>query len=175
MKFGGALRSVSGMLGMREETGAAAVEFAICASCFVIIVAGTVDFGYWIYAASALTAAVSAGSQYAENNAALVLSNPTALQSDVQTIVENAVGTSWASATVNVNNGGDTTGCYCPTGSPGTWSWGSVVKCGNTCANGGVAGQFVTITASHTVSPLFPTYKLTYNGTINRGALVETQ
>jgi Flp pilus assembly protein TadG len=172
---GSALETVSRSLTARENAGTATVEFALFASLFVIIVAGTADFGYWIYTASGLTAAVSAGSQYAENNAATVASNPSGLATDISTVVNNANGMGWATSTINVNNGNDTTGCYCPTGSPGSWTWGSAAACGSACAGGGVAGQFVTITASHTVSPLFPTYNLTYNGTISRSAIVETQ
>jgi hypothetical protein len=33
----------------------------------------------------------------------------------------------------------------------------------------------VTITASHSLSPLFPTFGLTDNSTISRSAMVETQ
>jgi Flp pilus assembly protein TadG len=175
MILGGALGIVSRLLRAGENAGAAAVEFAFFVPLFLIIVAGTVDFGYLIYITSQLTFAVSAGSQYAENNAAMVSSNPSGLSTNIQTVVENANGAGWATGTVNVNNGNDSTHCYCPTGSPGSWTWGSAVACGSSCAGGGVAGQFVAITASRSVSPLFPTYGLAYNGTISRSAMVETQ
>jgi Flp pilus assembly protein TadG len=173
--FGDALRSLTRIPEARKNAGTAAVEFALLFSLFTMIAAGTIDYGYLIYAASELTAAVSAGAQYAEKNAVMVGSNPSGLAADISSVVNNANGPSWAASTVDVNNGNDTTGCYCPTGSPGNWSWGSAVACGSACGGGGVAGQFVTITASHTASPLFPTYNLTYNGTISRSAMVETQ
>ena len=100
---------------------------------------------------------------------------------DIGTVINNAVnngvGTAWATSTVNVNNGGDKTGCYCPTGSPGNWTWGTAVTCGSTCTGGSVAGQFVTITASPSASvpALFPAFGLTYSGTISRGALVRLE
>ena len=172
MIFGGALRSLTRIPEARKNAGTAAVEFALLFSLFTMIAAGTIDYGYLIYAASELTAAVSAGAQYAEINRTMVGSNPT-LAADISSVVNNANGPSWATSRVDVNN--DTTGCYCPTGSPGNWSWGSAVACGSACGGGGVAGQFVTITASHTVLPLFPTYNLTYDGTISRSAIVETQ
>jgi Flp pilus assembly protein TadG len=160
----------------KQDAGTAAVEFALLASLFMIIVAGTADFGYWIYAASELTAAVSAGSQYAANNGAMVAKDPSGLATAISTVVNSANGAGWAISTVNVNNG-SSTNCYCPTGTPGNWTWGSAVACGSACAGGGVAGQFVTITASPSsaVSALFPTYNLTYSGTISRSAIVETQ
>jgi hypothetical protein len=104
----------------------------------------------------------------------MVSSNPSGLAADISTVVSNANGANWATPTVNVNNG-SSTNCYCPTGAPGSWNWGSAVACGSACASGGVAGQFVTISGSHNVSPLFPTFGLTYNGTISRTAMVETQ
>jgi Flp pilus assembly protein TadG len=177
MMCGSALGAGSRISRAEQGAGTAAVEFALLASLFMIIVAGTADFGYWIYAASELTAAVSAGSQYAANNGGMVATNPSGLATAISTIVNNANGTGWATSTVNVNNSCSSpcTSCYCPTGTPGSWTWGSAVKCGSACTGGGVAGQFVTITASHTASPLFPTYQLTYDGAISRSAIVETQ
>jgi Flp pilus assembly protein TadG len=172
--FGGAVRAVARRVMAGENSGVVAVEFSLFVPFFVLIVAGTVDLWYLTYTASELTAAVSAGSLYAANNATLVSTSPATLQSNTQTIVANANGSSWATSTVNVNNG-DATHCYCPTGSPGSWTWGAAITCGNPCASGGVAGQFVTITASHTLSPLFSTFGLTYNGTISRSAMAETK
>lgn len=169
-----ALRAGSRILTAKRDAGTAAVEFALLASLFMIIVAGTADFGYWIYAASELTAAVSAGSQYAANNGAMVATDPSGLATAISSVVNNANGAGWATSTVNVNNGSSTI-CYCPSGTPGNWTWGSAVACA--CAGGGVAGQFVTITASpsSTVSAAFPTFYLTYSGTMSRSAIVEAQ
>jgi Flp pilus assembly protein TadG len=172
--IGGAPKALLRILTARGNFGSAAVEFAIFVPVFMVIVAGTADFGYWIYAASELTAAVSAGSQYAEINGPMVAKNPSLLATNISNVINNANGTGWATSTVSVNNGSSTS-CYCPTGTPGSWNWGSAVACGSACADGGVAGQFVTITASYTVSPLFSTYNLTYNGAISRSAIVETQ
>jgi Flp pilus assembly protein TadG len=160
----------------REDAGVAAIEFAIYATVFLTILAGTVDIGLLLFTNSQLDAAVSAGAQYAVNNAALVASNPSGLNTNISAIVDNANGTGWATGTVNVNNSNDPTNCYCPTGTPGNWSWGSTATCGNSCGAGsGIAGQFVTITASRSVSPLFPAFGFVQNGTISRSALVETQ
>lgn len=159
----------------RENAGVAAIEFAIYGTVFLLIVAGTVDIGMLLFTQSELDAAVSAGAEYAVNNAALVGSNPSGLNTDISNIVNNANGASWASSTVNINNSNDQTGCYCPTGTPGNWSWGGAVTCGSSCTGGGIAGQFVTITASRSISPMFPTFGFVQNGTISRSGLVETQ
>jgi Flp pilus assembly protein TadG len=154
--------------------GVVAIEFAIVATVFLVILAGTVDVGLLMYDASQLDAAVTAGAKYAANNAAMVASSPSTLSSDITTIVENLNGTN--SATVNVNNSNDSTGCYCPSGTPtNSWSWGSTQTCGASCTGSGVAGQFVTVVANLSVSPLFPTFGFVQNGTLSRSAVVETK
>jgi Flp pilus assembly protein TadG len=167
------LRSVHSF--RRESAGVAAIEFAIYALVFMMIVAATVDIGLLLFATSELDAAVSAGAEYAVNNASLAASNPSTLSSDIASVVDNAIGSSWASSTVNVNNSNDSSHCYCPTGTPGSWTWGSTVTCGSACTGGGVGGQFVTITASRSISPLFSTFGFVPSGTVSRSALVETE
>jgi Flp pilus assembly protein TadG len=174
MMFDEAVVAVFRRLTASENAGTAAVEFALFLPLFVLIVAGTVDLGYLIYTASELSTALSAGSQYAANNAILVSTSPETLRSNIQTVVANANGAGWATSLVDINNG-DTTHCYCPTGLPGSWTWGTPITCGNACAGGGVAGQFVTIIASHTILPLFPTFDFVFNGTISRSVMLETQ
>ena len=169
------LRALLQLLRPQEDAGVAAIEFAIYALAFLMIVAATVDIGLLMFTGAQLDAAVSAGAEYAVNNAALVTSNPSGLNTNIANIVNNMIGTGWATSTVNVNNSNDSTHCYCPTGTPGNWTWGSTVTCGSACAGGGIGGQFVTITASRAVSPLFPTFGFVANGTLTRNALVETQ
>jgi Flp pilus assembly protein TadG len=176
VRFHGTPRRGAAILTAGENAGVVAIEFALFATLFLIILAGTVDVGMLLYTASQLDAAVSAGAQYAENNAALVGSNPSGLATDIATLVNSINGTNWASSTVDVNNGDDATGCYCPSGSPtNNWSWGSAQTCGSSCAGGGVAGQFVTITAKTSVSPMFPTFGFVESGKLSRSAVVETQ
>ncbi len=142
-----------------------------------MIVAATVDIGLLLFTQSELDAAVSAGAEYAANSAAVVASNPSALSTSISHIVNNANGSAWATSTVNVNNGNDSTHCYCPTGTPGNWTWGSTVTCGSTCTGGGVGGQFVTITASRAAASrrCFRVSALSRAAPISRSALVETQ
>ena len=156
------------------NVGTAAIEFALFLPFFVLIIAGTIDLGYLVYTATELSAALGAGSLYAANNATLVSTALETLQSNIQTVVTNANGTGWATSLVNINNG-DANHCYCPTGLPGNWTWGTIMTCGMACPSGGVAGQFVAITASHTVLPLFPAFGFAHNGTITRSVMVETQ
>jgi Flp pilus assembly protein TadG len=168
------VRRESGVLAS-ENAGIAAVEFVICSTIFVTILAGTVDIGLLLYTDFQLDTAVNAGAQYAVNNAVMVGSGPSTLSTEISSIVNNLNGTGWATSTINVNNSNDSTGCYCPSGSPGNWSWGGTVACASSCTGGGIGGQFVTITANRSVSPLFPTFGFVPNDTISRSVLVETQ
>jgi Flp pilus assembly protein TadG len=167
------------ILSAQESAGVAAIEFALCAAALLVVLAGTVDIGRVLYTAAQLDAAVSAGAQYAANNYASVsksASDAANLSTAIANVVANANGSAWATATVNVNNGNDASGCYCPSGSPGSWSWGSAKTCGSTCSgSSGVAGQFVTIAASRNLSSMFPALGLISGGAITRYAMVETQ
>ena len=58
MRFCGALTFLPRVLRAEENAGVAAIEFAIFATVFVIILAGTVDIGTLVYTASQLDAAV---------------------------------------------------------------------------------------------------------------------
>ncbi len=162
------------VLAASADRGVVAIEFAVFATLFLVILAGTVDLGLMIFNVSALDAAVSAGAQYAENNAAMIASNPSTLSTNISTIIDNVNGAGWATSTINVNNSNDATSCYCPSGSVPNVTWGSTHICGAACTSG-VAGQFVTITASRAVSSLFPSFGFVRNGTISRSAVVETQ
>jgi Flp pilus assembly protein TadG len=160
----------------RCNRGIAAVEFALCSAIFLTAVAGAVDIGLLLYTEFELDTAVNAGAQYAVNNAAMVSSGPSTLNTDISNLVSNLNGTGWATSSVDVNNGNDTTGCYCPSGAPGNWTWGSTGTCGNSCSSGGgIYGQFVTITASRSISPIFSAWGFVHSGTVSRSVLVETQ
>lgn len=177
---------------LRANSGVAAIEFALIVPVFLTIFVGMIDLGEILYTDYQLDSAVAAGAEYAAVNATEVNSTSGAtLASNIATVVENANGTAWANNGVVVNNGPSVTvqggsvspggtasnadQCYCPTGTPPGWSWGSAATCGSTCPNGGVAGKFVTVTATVSYTPLLSTYGLVQNGTLTQSAVVETQ
>src|ERR1700722_4096267 len=140
----------------RSESGLAAIEFAMIVPVYLLIFVGAVDMGGMLYQSYQLETAVAAGSEYAAVNSTSV--NPTngaTLASAIAGIVENANGSAWANDTVVVNDGpsvtvtngssassgtaGNASNCYCPTGSPPNWVWGSAATCGSSCAGGGEA------------------------------------
>jgi Flp pilus assembly protein TadG len=170
----------------------AAVEFGLVAPIFCLLFAGMVDFGGTVYMRLQLESAVSTGINYALINAASVSSTSGgSLASSIAALVANDVGGSLTSGSIVINSGPTATiahgaatsggtasnadSCYCPTGSPTGWSFGAAATCGGTCASGGLAGKFVTVSITQTYSPLFANYGLVTNGAITAAAIVQTQ
>jgi Flp pilus assembly protein TadG len=177
---------------LRDEGGIAAIEFALIAPTLCLLLAGVSDYGGALYTKFKLDAAVAAGANYAQVNAANVSStNGASLATNIAAIVENAEGSNSADNVIVVNNGpsvtdasgGSSSGgtpsganaCYCPTGTSTALSWGVAATCSSACPGGGLAGKFVTVTASAKYTPIFSSYGLIKNDTITAGATVQTQ
>jgi Flp pilus assembly protein TadG len=177
-----------------DNRGIASVEFAMLAPMFCLLLAGVVDLGGALFTKFKLDAAVTAGANFAQVNATNVSSaNGQTLASNIATVVETSQGAAWANDAVVVNDGPSTTVtsgsasnsgtasnadlCYCPSGTPGSFTWGSSTSCGTACpgSNTGFAGKFVTITASETYTPIFSSYGIVQNDTINASAAVQVQ
>jgi Flp pilus assembly protein TadG len=187
-------RRLSQASSRRERQGVAAVEFALYSVVFLAVLAGTVDIGNLIFSEFQLDATVSAGAQFAVVGASNVDSTSGAtLASSISSVVNNGHGSGagWSN-TVVVNNGptvttsngsasssgtaGNADSCYCPTGTPGSWSWGASKVCGSGCTGGGIAGKFVSVTASRGITPFFPGWAyVTGSTTLTRYAMVQVQ
>jgi Flp pilus assembly protein TadG len=164
----------------RDRRGASAVEFALIGPVFCLVFAGAVDIGGALFTKMKLDAAVAAGVNYAQVNAASVgAANGATLASNIATVVATSQGAGWADDTVVVNHGpqtsvsggaasssgaaSDADQCYCPTGTTSSLDWGAAQTCGAACPSGGYAGKFVTIAASRSYTPIFSTYGLVQN------------
>jgi Flp pilus assembly protein TadG len=181
---------------LRARRAVAAVEFALLVPVFTLALAGIVDLGSAVYTWSRLQAALALGANYALVNSGQVSSTSgTTLASAVASLVAKGNGNPPATVTVVVNNGptATTTGgatpttsgtaanadsCYCLSGSPTSWTWGSAIACGSTTTCTGsssTAGKFVTISASYSFSPIFAGYAFSTSGTMTAGSVVQTQ
>jgi Flp pilus assembly protein TadG len=181
------------LLSARENRCVAALEFALLAPVFVMVFAGVVDLGNALYTWSKVEAALAVGANYALTHTGQVNStNGAALASSIATVVSGTNAGTAANTTVVVNNGptvvvtsgtaassgtaANADSCYCPTGTPGSWTWGTAVTCANACPNSTTtAGRFVTITASYSFTAFFAGYGFVTNGAITGGAAVQTQ
>lgn len=176
----------------RDRRGMASVEFVIVAPLMIAMLLATVDFGNMLYTRARLGAAVAAGAGY---GIARVRDISTATATEVArstaTLVADTTAVNYAEATVTVNNGpvgtkigtsaatattttaATTNGlCYCPISAT---NLGTAQACKTSCANGGVAGRFVLISARRSFTPTFNTFGLTNNGFITVATLVQVE
>jgi Flp pilus assembly protein TadG len=187
-------RSILRLFDWREKACIAALEFALLAPTFVLTFAAVVDLGSALYTWSRIEGALAAGSNYAVvkygviTDASLASSaatfvaqstfvNPTTntgTAANVTVVVNNGI-TYTLTAGVGASSGAASASCYCPTGSPTSWTWGSAVVCGSACAGGGTAGKFVAITASESFTPFFAGYNFVHSGSMTDGVMVQTQ
>jgi Flp pilus assembly protein TadG len=154
-----------------DARGVAAVELALVAPIFMLIMATTVDFGAALYNRFNLNGAVSAAANYAmANNAQATSSAGPALATTLAAIVASGHAANWADAAIVINNGpsvsivrgassaggtaANADAAWCPTMNGGAIAWGAATTLGAACADGTTAGKFVTISASIPYRPM---------------------
>ena len=174
---------------LADERGLSGMEFGLIAPVFALLMIGTVDIGGMLATKLDLNASISAATAYAQMNAANVNSTSGAtLASNLSLIVAHARGPSWADSDVLVNNGpgssvsngarngrGSGAGadmCYCPQRSGTSVNWGNSRSCKAACPSGGVAGKFVSLSASHQYTPIF---FRSFSGLLTTSALIQTE
>jgi len=155
---------------LRDENGSIAIEFAIFAVVFIVLMGAVIDFGGLAYARFKVENAVSAASNYALiNGDAITAAGASGLAGTIGSIIANADST--ITGKVVVNNGPEATisggsastsgaasyadSCYCPSDGGSNISWGGSVTCKSSCPSGGIAGKFVSIDVKRRYTPLF--------------------
>ncbi len=183
-------RTLGHLSGQRD--GTAAVELALIAPMLMLLFAGVIDFARAYQQELELSSAVASAAEYALLNVANINSaNSASLAATLSGIVANSNGTAWAGATVTVNGGATSTVSsgattpsgtaanaslyWCPTGSAGTWSWGTSAALGSACAGGTLAGKFVTITGTRVFTAVFGAYGWISQTTLQQSTIVQAQ
>jgi Flp pilus assembly pilin Flp len=176
---------------LRDKRGVSAVEFALVAPIFLLLLSGTVELGGMLYTRFQLNSAVSAAATYSVlNGSTLTAATAPTLATNAAAVVAGNTASSVA-VTVNINNafsrsisGGAPAQsgnaavadqCFCPTRVDDAVSWGSALACESLCPNGSVAGKFVAITASRPYLPLFSGYQIVNNGQIRVTTLAQVR
>jgi Flp pilus assembly protein TadG len=137
-----------------DESGASAIELALVTTFLLVpLLLGGTEIGRRAWTKSQIENAARAGLEYAFTN---VRTTNCAISSANSTKINNAAATA-TSLTVTASS---CTFCGCPTSS-GVTGQGNGSTCsngmanGSTCSDGMAAGDYVTVTAKTTYTPLF--------------------
>jgi Flp pilus assembly protein TadG len=170
----------------------ASVEFAMVFPVLLVSLAAAIDMGGLLSLRLQLETAVTAATNYAlVSNANVSSANGAALASNLSVILTANIGNPITAGSIIVNNGPSVTITngtsvtggtaanadllYCPTGTTNPWSWGSSVPANTTCALGGPAGKFVTVSVSARYTPIFSSYGFVQGNIVSASAIVQTQ
>lgn len=175
----------------RDKRGVSAVEFALVAPIFLLLLAGTVEIGGMMYTRFQLNSAVSAAATYsvlngetlsattansvATNAAAIVAGNTSSNVAVAVTINQSYSRTVSGSQVATSGNASQADQCFCPTGTGSAVTWGAALTCQATCSNGSLAGKFVTITASKAYHPMFGGFAIVEDGQISVATLAQVK
>ena len=124
----------------RAQAGNALVEFALVMPFLMLLLLGVVEIGRYAYFAIQVGNAARAGVQYGAQNGVTAL-DTTGITNAVKADGNNAV----AALSVTPANY-----CWCYNGSSGT-----TVSCTGTCPSGSHLVEYVQVTVSGAVNPLF--------------------
>ncbi len=133
----------------RNDSGVAAIEFAVLGAVLCMIVVAVGDLGLGFYSNMQVQNSAQAGAQYA------------AVHGFNSTSVSNAVTNATSVAGITASPA-PTQFCGCVTGSTM-----ATATCGSVCANGMTAGTYVSVSAARTYSTLisYPGFPSSYSQT----------
>ncbi|MEF0941377.1 TadE/TadG family type IV pilus assembly protein [Rhizobium sp. BR 362] len=139
----------------QDVSGNAAIEFAILAPIFTLILAVSFDIGALVFARFQLEAAISNNASYAivhsdqidgksdnqlaKSLALMIAGQFTSGDASASVVVNDGVQASYDGAIVKIDGTpGPTGACYCPKGMASSFNWGSQQTCGSSCPDGAV-------------------------------------
>ncbi len=176
----------------QDRNGNAAIEFAILAPIFTLILAVSFDIGALIFARFQLEAAISNNASYAivhsdqidgksdnqlaKSLALMIAGQFTSGDASASVVVNDGAQASYDGAIIKIDGTpGPTGACYCPKGVASSFDWGSQQTCGSSCPDGAVAGKYVVMTAKQAYAPMFSGYGLADGDYIYASAVVQTK
>jgi Flp pilus assembly protein TadG len=166
---------MSGYRFWKSERGVAAVEFALSAPFMILFFISIADFGFVFHKEIQLSAALSAGAEYAFTQGQTETGST--LTTDVTGFVNKISAVPLSSVSASYNNGLSATSCYCENGAGASFSFTGPYTCGSACTDGSgsTAGKYVSISAAFTYSPMFPSDQIFYNASLSQSVLVRLQ
>jgi Flp pilus assembly protein TadG len=154
-----------------RREGVASVELGLVAPTLITLCVAISDFSIVYHKQLQLSSALTAAAEYAFARGQS--ETGTALASDVASFTQAISAVSLGSVTANFNGGLAATNYYCVTGSPATYS--GPYSSGATCPDGSTAGQFVSISATYSYTPMFGANKAFLPGTYTQSVIVRLQ
>jgi Flp pilus assembly protein TadG len=173
------------------QDGVSAVEFAMVAPIFLLLLSAAVDFGSVVYARMQMENAAQSAMTYAMGHGQpLDSASAASLAQDVQQIIVAQLG-STLTLTVDINHGAQrsyvngtsqasgtashATQCYCPSITGAGVAWGTAMACNKPCTGGDGNGKFVYLRISQPFSPIFGSYGLVEDGLLRLQTLGRIQ
>jgi len=153
------------------RSGVASLELGLVAPTLITICIGIADFGIVYHKQLQLSSALAAGALYAFNKGQS--ESGTTLSNDVASFVQSISAVSLSSVTSSVNGGNVATSYYCVSGNPATYS--GPYSAGASCADGSTAGQFISISATYSYSPIFRANKAFLPGSFTQSVITRLQ
>jgi Flp pilus assembly protein TadG len=156
---------------LARTAGVASVELGVAAPVLITLCVGVCDFSLVYHRQLQLSAALGAGAEYAFTQGQK--ETGTTLTSDVSSFMQAISAVSLSSVNVSYNGGNVAADYYCVSGSPAVYS--GPYSNGASCTDGSTAGQFISITASYTYTPLFSADRAFLPTTFTQSVIVRLQ
>jgi Flp pilus assembly protein TadG len=153
------------------RAGVASVELGMVAPTLITLCVAITDFSVVYHKQLQLSSALTAAAEYAFARGQS--ETGTTLASDVGSFIQAVSAVSLSSVTTNFNGGLVATGYYCVSGSPAIYS--GPYTSGAACADGSTAGQFISISASYSYTPMFAANKAFLPGSYTQSVVVRLQ
>jgi Flp pilus assembly protein TadG len=157
-----------------DKSGAGALELGLVAPFLTALCVGIADFGFAYEKQLQLSGVVDAGAQYAFTEGQT--ETGTALDNDVSGFLSAITPLPLSAVTIVFNNNdANASDYYCLNGNPATYT--GPYSRGTSCADGSgsTAGQYVSVSASFTYTPLFPADKLFFSKPFTQTVYVRLQ
>jgi len=157
-----------------DRSGAGALELGLAAPLLTALCVGIVDFGFAYRKQLQLSGVIDAGAQYAFTEGQT--ETGTTLDNDVSGFISAISPLALSSVTVVFNNNDtNSNDYYCLSGNPATYS--GPYSRGASCedGSGSTAGEYVSVSASFTYTPLFPADKVFFSNPFTQTVYVRLQ
>jgi Flp pilus assembly pilin Flp len=145
---------------LKNEDGVSAIEFAILAPIFVLILIAIIEFGSAILIRLELNSRISSIANFLTISG-LNISNETAFENaliglldrntapfirEINLDVNNSVLVQSVAGAVNISGTGESiSSCYCPSINDSGFTWGSGTPCNSQCSSGALSGRYIRV------------------------------